>query len=978
MRKKVSRRHHLKLLSQKPVCLVAGGAGFIGSYLCEELLSQDCQVVCIDSLLTGKKENIASCLADRDFTFIKHDLTKPLQDKLPKIDYVFHLAGVEAYLDKKDISLETLLVNASGTINLLELARKNEAKFLLASSIDVYSGAASTLNLKDYFGKKEFSKTLFSHHEAKRFAESLASEYFKKYKVDARIVRLGQVYGPRMNLEVGTGSAGLIKGILVDESLKVPGDGQDRTHLTFVSDVVDGILRAMFVSRTKGRIFSLADPKEATFLSFATEIQKQRSPSPSIEFVPKRGEEEFPLKQETLLIAQRFLSWKPKVDLREGIEKTLDYFLKGAGKKRLPVENKVETEKETKKKKPRLPKLHLSNKLSVSLTIFLLILAWLFYPFLALSFNSLWGVNRLRQAKKALVLAQFDRGAGYSNSAQKAFHRAKPRIDQLDWLLGIGGLNKAGVRAEALLEIGESLAEAAYHASVVAQAGTEVGAIVLQNQEGEIQELVSQIKTELDLTYKQLSLVEAALKSDPSILHVGKTFGLGEIGEELANKLPGMRQLILEIRDGAEILPELVALSGKRTYLVLLQNNMELRPTGGFIGSFALLTFENGRFIDFEVHNVYAADGQLKGHVEPPLEIKKYLGEAGWYLRDSNWDPDFPISAIKAEWFLGKEMGRSVDGVLAVNLNFAQKLLEAVGETSLPDYQEKITAENLFERAQYQAEVGFFPGSTQKEDFLGTLARALFGRVRNTSQTEWLGLGNAVYTSLEEKDLLVYLHEQKPAEVISRLGWDGSVKTVRCPLPTENCLTDYLMIVEANFGVNKANFFIKRELNHRVKIADDGTIEEDLQIVYQNQSSSENFPAGRYKNYLRIYTPEGTELQEIKIDGEALGPEKINIERTAEKAAFGFLVEVPIKEKRKIEVAYQLTKKLNLSAPEVSYLFLVQRQSGSSKDDLNFWLTYPSDITPVNIYPQAKPFVQTIFSKPKLNGDFLFAVDFAR
>lgn len=977
MKKKISRLH-LRFLSQKPVCLVAGGVGFIGSYLCEELLSHGCQVICIDNLLTGEKENIADCLTNPDFAFIKNDLTKPLEEDLPKIDYLFHLAGVEAYIDNENISLETLLVNASGTINLLELARKDNAKFLLGSSIDVYSGVLSASSLKDLFGKKEWAYELFSHHEAKRFAESLVSEYSKRYKLDARIVRLGQVYGPKMNKDAGTGIASLIRGALTAGPLKVPGDGLTSIHPSFVSDIIDGILRAMFVSDTCGRIFSLVDPREVTLLSFANEICKLSPLSLSIEFVPERGEEKFPIKQETLLITQRALGWKPKVEASVGIRKTLDYFLKEKKDKKSPIHltSPIETNKKL-GKKFRLPRFHLPGQLRTVLIVFFLILIFLFYPFFTLSFNSLWGINRLRQAKGALVLDQFDRAATYSSSAQKSFNRARESLDQLDWVFRIRGSRSARTQAEGLLGIGQNLAGAISHASLAAQAGVEIGAVVFQNQEGEIGKLTFQIKSELDLVYEQLSLIEADLKSNPNRLLVGETFGLKE-GEELVNKLPQMRELILEIKNAVVILPELIALPGKRTYLVLLQNNMELRPTGGFIGSFALITFENGRFIDFEVHNIYTADGQLKGHVEPPAEIKKYLGEAGWYLRDSNWDPDFPTSAIRAEWFLEKEMDRSVDGVLTVDLFFAQKLLEVVGEINLPDYQEKITAKNLFERAQYQAEIGFFPGSTQKEDFLGALSRALFEQVRTAPQEEWFRLSYAIYSALSEKDMLVYLHNRKAAEVISHLGWDGGIGSVRCEEEEKGCLADYLMIVEANFGVNKANFFIKRSLSHQVKIADDGAIKEVLQIVYQNESSTQNYLAGRYKDYLRIYTPEGTQLSEIKIDGEALGAEKINTSKISGKTAFGFLVEVPIKEEKRVEVIYQLAQKLNLTNPKIRYLLLAQRQPGSSKDALNLWLTYPADIALLKTAPQASLASQTAFFKPELSKDLFFQVDFAR
>lgn len=964
MKKKIA-GFHLKASSKKPVCLVAGGAGFIGSYLCEQLLKKDCQVICLDNLSTGRKENLAGLSSHQNFTFINHDLTKPFKKQLPKIDYLFHLAGVEAYLEKKDLSLDLLKVNAAGTNNLLELARKDKAKFLLVSSIDVYSAALSISSLRDYYQGEE---SLLSHSEAKRFAESLVFEYFKKYRLDARIVRLGQVYGPRMNLKVGTRIVGLFREALSGGPMRLPGDGRTAAHPTFVLDVVEGLLRAMFFSGTNGRIFSLVDPKEVSFLAFSQELQKQSPASPSLEFIAPK-EDEFPFEKEKLFVAQRYLSWTPKTDLSEGISQTLAYFHSLRDK-----EKKLQLPFGKKGLKKGLTKIsgRSANRVALVFLIIFLFLA----PLLFFIGDVFWGLARLNQAKGALERASFEKSAAYSVSARKSFAVAKTGLDWLDWLWRIGWLEAFGEFMEDNLSLGQNLAGAFYHASLAAQAGEKASAIIFQNQEGDLEKLTGQVETEIDFVYNQLSRLQIVLEKEQQDFPLGNILGLEEKKKALKLKIKPTRELALQLKKGIRLLPSITALSGKRTYLVLLQNNMELRPTGGFIGSFGLATFKEGRFIDFEVHNVYTADGQLKGHVEPPPEIKNYLGEAGWYLRDSNFDPDFPTSALRAEWFLEKEMGRVVDGVLAINLDFAQKILVATGEIDLPDYQEKITAANLFERAQYHAEIGFFSGSTQKEDFLGALARALYVRIRDSDQGERFSLGKASYQALKEKDLLIFLHEEEEAQILTSLDWDGSLKTMKCQPTLESCLTDYLMIVEANFGVNKANFFVKREITHQVKIADDGTIKENLQLVYFNQSPSENLPAGRYKNYLRLYTPAGTKLGEIKMDGQRIGEEKIKIEETDQKSVFGFLVEVPIKEKRKVEIAYQLGEKLDLTKPRPSYLFLVQRQSGSPKDVFNLWVSYPPGVFPEKTYPQTNPGAQTILFQPKLDQDFLMGIDF--
>ncbi|MDZ7586949.1 MAG: NAD-dependent epimerase/dehydratase family protein, partial [Patescibacteria group bacterium] len=178
---------------QLPVALVAGAAGFIGSHLCETLLSQNCKVYAVDNWTTGKKANLQNLLKQKNFVFIEHNLEKPFDTPIPKVDYIFHLAGVETYINGQDISLETLLVNSLGTKELLEIAKTQQAKFLLASTVDILSGQMASTDREE----------TYSHHEAKRFSEAITFEYLNRYEINARIVRLGLIYGPMMDLASG-------------------------------------------------------------------------------------------------------------------------------------------------------------------------------------------------------------------------------------------------------------------------------------------------------------------------------------------------------------------------------------------------------------------------------------------------------------------------------------------------------------------------------------------------------------------------------------------------------------------------------------------------------------------------------------------------------------------------------------------------------------------------------------------------------
>ena len=167
---------------------------------------------------------------------------------------------------------------------------------------------------------------------------------------------------------------------------------------------------------------------------------------------------------------------------------------------------------------------------------------------------------------------------------------------------------------------------------------------------------------------------------------------------------------VYQVKNFSSRLSVLLGMDKPMKYLILFQNNMELRPTGGFIGSFSIISFDKGRMTEIVVNDVYSADGQLKGHVDPPEALRIHLGEGGWYLRDANWDPDFSISADKIEWFLDKEINTKVDGVIAIDLSFVQKLLKITGPINLVDFSKTITAENIYINTQNEVESDFFPG----------------------------------------------------------------------------------------------------------------------------------------------------------------------------------------------------------------------------------------------------------------------------
>lgn len=553
--------------------------------------------------------------------------------------------------------------------------------------------------------------------------------------------------------------------------------------------------------------------------------------------------------------------------------------------------------------------------------IFLLILILLISPIIYFSFNLLLGVWGFKRAE--MVLEQGDLRTAEKNIflVQGSAERNKKFLEISQPVFKILGFGEGIEKIENLFSLIEVLGKGVGQTVSAVKEGKQILKGTLLDENINLEESLSKIKIETGNAYENFSLSQNLLDN-----FSGREPIFGSFILRAKKELPSWRFLLSQVHGGAGTLGEILGSKERKTYLLLFQNNMELRPTGGFIGSYGLLTFERGKLLDFEVQDVYWADGRLRGYVEPPPKLKEFLGTGGWYLRDSNWDPDFPTSALRAEWFLEKEVGRPVDGVVGVNLFLAQKILGVFEEIEIPDYNEKITPLNFFERAQFHSEINFFPGSTAKKDFLGAVTRILFEKLKTANEKQLAKIAQVFYQSLREKDLLIFFNGEEAQKVIDGLGWNGAIKNVKCKIQKE-CLEDYLMIVEANVGVNKANYFLERSLELETQVGPGDKIEKKLLIFYQNKSPSEIFPAGKYKNYLRLYLPEGSVLMKCQVDGEEC---KIEEETEHQREIFGFLVEVPAGGKRKVEVGWQIEGSFRGG----DYRFLWQKQPGTRNDPL--------------------------------------------
>ena len=302
--------------------LITGGAGFLGSHLCDFLLSRGHNLICVDNLITGNIANIQHLMNNENFEFIEHDITEPFQIN-GNIDYVLHFASPASPIDYQKFPIETLKAGSLGTLNALDLAKEKKAKFLLASTSEVYGDPLQSPQKEEYWGNVNPIGPRAVYDEAKRFAEALTMAYHRECGLDTKIARIFNTYGTRMRKNDGRVIPAFITQALNNEPLTLFGDGSQTRSFCYVSDLIEGIHK-LILSDVNEPV-NLGNPHEMTILELAKKIhQITRSKS---EIIHKPLPENDPrVRRPDITKAQRFLGWTPKLRLDDGLKKAIDWF----------------------------------------------------------------------------------------------------------------------------------------------------------------------------------------------------------------------------------------------------------------------------------------------------------------------------------------------------------------------------------------------------------------------------------------------------------------------------------------------------------------------------------------------------------------------------------------------------------------------------------------------------------------------------
>lgn len=917
--------------------LLISDSNFLGFFIAKHLLKKEIVEI---SYLQNKSTSVGE-LSELS----KSKRFKIVRELKEKFDYIFH------------INLQSVKNQKLSPLDSLKLSGEQQAKYLFATA-----------------AMNQFPKSYFL-------------PIAKSKNVDWRLIYFNFVYGS--SLEKNTLLEKIFEKVKKGKVV-VAAEPEERIYPLYISDFTEGVLRSMFSSESNNQIFYLTGKEKISLADFATRIKTNLKEKSEIIYV---AQEKFLGWTVDSTYNQRVkkswwqLVFKPKIDIDKGIRLTVEAL---TGKKRPFYRSLIPRLSSLNIFAKAFPEISLKNQKKSLGKVFILIhityltALLLMLPFFVSIAKGYLGYRKLEMIENKIIDGDWQDLADESSSAREDFIFSREILWQYSQIFSFLPIGPELEKIEDYLNLSISLTESLKNIDKAMLSANNLREIVFGSATSNPNKEVEQLLLELNKVEESLSFAQL-LAEETKTTEIPFMQSLSDKSSELAIVLPEWRQKIAFMKKLVSLSPNFLAFDGRKKYLILLQNNMELRPTGGFIGSYGLLTFEKGHFLDFNVDDVYNADGQLKGHVEPPAPLKEFLG-ASWYFRDSNFSPNFPTAANQAEWFLEKETSHTVNGTIGLNLDFIKGILRVIGPVNLPDYNEEITEGNLFERAEYFSEIDFFPGSTQKKSFLTTLSGFLFEELKTVSPKESLDLFAQWYQSIEQKEMMFAFHDTKLQKRIQTLGWSGEVKEISFGKTGQFAgpgLIDYLMIVDANVGVNKANYFIERSITHEATILKEGDVTGKLQITYFNDSQSQSWPGGTYKNYLRVLLPPDVKnivvKQKKKDDSkyETLASSKISRTQEFDKSIFGFLVNVEPQETRKIVISYQRKEKLPIKETISDYVFYLQKQSGTKDDSLQIKVNYPIFLKPVKIMPTADFEPQNVTFDSSLNKDKLFAIEFS-
>ncbi len=946
-----------------PIAFVVGGGGFIGSSLVDKLLAKNIQVIAVDDFSKGFRRNLDEATKNKGFHLIHssiNELAETLENlKLPRLDYAFFMA------ESDDQSLYSLGLN-----NFLQFIKKIRLQLAADKSSQEKDIALEKPKVAFISTIELYKRNLNDHQKDIKEAEIKYAKFAKYYKLNARIIRLAGVYGPRMHFNYEDPVIRLIYSRLIGDIQQENTSMDFSARSIFIDDAISLITKSVLSGSTSHKIYDgallqpikVAEVKQVLLDPIWHELKHFEPtelppwPTPNLERTKKE------------------LDWKANTNLIEGIKKTLNYFERNEIPKSdlgeriddLPdkvaqiinpeklkrwsfsstkdkgeqEEKRGEHELKERVKKNKAGDLRQNFKRRTLLAgALLLILYALILPLVFLVFGAINIKGHIDAAEQAVIAGDFNKANNEIKQASSTLNESKQLIESIAILERVGLFKDQLNKIDQFIVVVDDGINGVTHTIKGTQSLFETPKVISGEISSDPLPYYQNAEVELISATQEIAKVQATLDNQV-FLNQYPNF-IQDRSRDLKQRLTNYLNLIEKGRTAAVLMPAITAVDGKKSYLVLLQNNLELRTGGGVISSYAKLDFEKGKLINIKVDDIQALDNAASDQTTPPAELKEDLGADRLLLKDASYEIDYPTSARQLELLYRMRTGESVDGVIALNLSAAAKLLSAVGVVNLANYNDQVDGNNLYQKSLlYNDNAG-----DNKKSYLTTTFSELLNKVFYLSKQDWPQITQALNSSLEEKQLLVYLKDNKLFSYLASQNWAGVLP--RGVENKEGTTQDFLAPVEANYGSNKANYYLERSYKLQTTITGEGVINQKLEIAYKNNSPSDVAPAGNYKMRFKIYLPLGAKLNRA-VWGDTDITTSVLSFSDYNRGAYTALLELPTKQQKILLLEYAMSQGLNLKDNQTTYRLDVFKQPGKSNDSFSWILNTANNFEIIN------------------------------
>lgn len=880
----------------KPLTVLVNGINIVGLKLAEILLDQGSRVLIVDEFTRKNKKFVLELSKNEDFMFIDMAASEDLYKNLKRLDYVYFFTE-QLVLRQLPLTNKEVLFYSNIFSAFLNLAVEFEAKFMLVSTLA-------------YRQLRQKAKT---NIQFLQYTENITREYRQRVKNNSRIVRLGEVYGKGMDMSYPTELRRLLTEVVNEQQIVIYGEGFLANALIHKLDAVYGLLKAMFTNATIGKTYILKDKTDTTSLNLAYSLLELTAEPKEVVF---REEEELEGGEDLLdsdVVELSEIGWSQKIDLEKGLKRTLEYLYKISKKKWVDPTTTIEALPKDRRdvslsskdkgskvvdmpsniyqnvfwqflygvytnliirpfqvvyksvKYFKVPSLKQLLKGALSIGVILILLAvfiWLLNPFFQIGLN-LYRIGQIPARIKTDITAldsqtlttDLEKMALYNNEVKEG-------IDQLNWLVSLlpqdSPLYQATLQltevstilSQSLLDLDRAISPYLDYLkafSLDVEVNNPVGHGSL-NYYQQIQAMESN-KSSVSKAYQKALLAQDQLvKIDKTVFPNSVQTKLTELNQYLSSYIT----LLEEFEEVKGFVPFLLGSNQRVEYLFMFQNADELRSTGGWFTNYAVVGLENGVVRELTVDDVYNVEGQV-GSMAAPLDMQQALGISKYSFSQSNWDPNMYITGKRAKTFLNK-MGKAQNAqvIIAINTKVLEGLLDIFGPVKT-EYGD-VDSTN-FQDLVVQLHKDFEPGSTNKTDLVSEIMQKLMTRIITTDSHDlqtWVKVFEILNTQLARKNIMVVSQRKSLNSWLNEKGWDSVFTDSK----------DFIFVVDWNAGGNKVNQVVNRSVTVNNNVADQGT-NMNLTIKYLNQASSNNYPYGAYKSYVRIYLP--TSYKIIKV-----------------------------------------------------------------------------------------------------------------